>query len=214
MLKKTVKNFLSQHKNIWLSSKSLYQKNTFGTIIGTLFLVALLTSIYKVEIQLAYTIIFGSLTAFFSYGAFNFSMEKFRFDLLDKRWEIYQSALTFCSVINQFGTLIPTIDNHKEIELAKEAAGNSFRGIGYHKYRALFGEDVINIFEELNDHYAFFSTRSKDEFNDKESRSLFVTDVSKRLQRIREIINLLPIIFSPYVYFGQYKNLKNNDYSL
>jgi len=147
---------------------------------------------------------FSAITALFSYWAYKFSKEKFRLDLFDKRWEVYENTLEFCSRVTQQGTLRMRKDNQEEILAALKAAENSFRGTGWHKTRALFGEEIHTLFEQLNESYAWLSAYSERPSNSKESdewpqkmydNSMFIWNTVQRL----------PDVFKPYIYFGDYK---------
>jgi hypothetical protein len=47
--------------------------------------------------EAVFTTLFSAITAWFSYLAYRFSEERFRLDLLDRRWVIYEGVLEFCS---------------------------------------------------------------------------------------------------------------------
>jgi hypothetical protein len=141
------------------------------------------------------TTIFSTLTAVFAYLAYGFSKEKFRLDLFDKRFAIYEETLKFCSQVMAEGSAK---------EKAIMAAEGSFRGIGYHKAQALFGEDIHELFSRLNKSYAWLSA-----FAQAPSGSM-TPDVwarahTEQLNFIWDTANKLPELFRSYMYFGDYK---------
>ncbi len=154
------------------------------------------------------TIIFSFFTVLFSLLAYKHSKDRFRLDLLEKRWVVYQETLEFCSVVMKHGG-IPEHGKdegrNEEIVNALINAENSFRGIGYHKTRSLFGSDIHERFDELNKAYAWFVTRPKTEG--------WALKEHDYLMDVYNIIQELPDLFRPYVYFGDYKN-RWDDYGL
>ena len=160
-------------------------------------------AIYIGNLQLLYTAFFGALTAFFSYLALSFTREKFRLDLLERRWVIYENVLNFCSIASRNNTLSFSNKNIAEIKEAHDAAEQSFRGIGYHKNRSLFGEDMIPLFNEVDDYYIWLHGIYNQDTT--EDRKKWSSDLLQKLKRNSEIINSLPDIFKPYIYFGDYK---------
>ncbi len=139
-----------------------------------------------------------------TYWACIYSKEKFRLDLLDKRFEIYTKTLEFCSRVAAGGTLQVRLNNQKNIERAIKAAHESFRGIGYHKTRALFGNEIWDLFDKLNDSYAALIAYGDGSSNDEEGQK-FAKLTSDALLDIISISNDLPNHFKSYVYFGNYK---------
>lgn len=140
-----------------------------------------------------------------TYWACLFTKEKFRLDLLDKRFEIYERTLEFCGLVTTAGTLHPKDDDKGVVLAAIQAAEKSFRGIGYHKARALFGPEVSELFEKLNNSYAYLSAFG----NVNPSVNPRYADVPEKicghLTFIFETSGKLPEYFRPYVYFGDYK---------
>lgn len=139
----------------------------------------------------------------FSYNAYIYTKEKFRLDLLDKRWEIYENTLEFCSLVTQYGSLTPTGQNDEKINQAIQAAHESFRGIGYHKTRALFGKDIYQLFEKLNESYAFLRSNIKAP-SDPNKHDAWAEKTHQHDIFIWETVNSLPEVFKPYIYFGDY----------
>ncbi len=82
------------------------------------------------------------------------------------------------------------------------ATQESFRGIGYHKARALFGEDIAAIFKELNDSYVYISVYGRlrpDAAGYEPDKYWYHVNLTV------EIADRLPSLFKPYVYFGDHK---------
>lgn len=151
------------------------------------------------------TLVFSGVTAYFSFWAYRFSHEKFRLDLFEKRWAIYEQTLEFCSYVNRHGSLVPNDQNREELANALKAAQNSFRGIGLHKARALFGNDVNDELNKLNAHYSWLLS-FPNPISDSDQSQL-VQEKWERLINIGETANELPIIFQKYIYFGDFKSL-------
>jgi hypothetical protein len=146
-------------------------------------------------------ILISSVALGFSYYAYRFSKEKFRLDLLDRRWEIYEQALTFCSVVVTHAGLPKHGKDeriNKSIVLGLEAAHDSFRGIGLHKTTSLFGSEVHEKFNQLNKMYAWLVAQPRNEG--------WVEEEYQNLSYILKTIEELPTLFKPYVYFGDYKD--------
>lgn len=146
-------------------------------------------------------VLLSSVALGFSYYAYRFSKERFRLDLLARRWEIYEQVLKFCSVVITHGGLPKHSEDestNRSVVSALEAAHESFRGIGLHKAKSLYGPEVHEKFEQLNQMYAWFiaSPRTED----------WVKTEQQYLLDILKIIEDLPILFKPYIYFGDYKD--------
>jgi hypothetical protein len=139
------------------------------------------------------------VAAVFAFFALIYSKEKFRLDLLDRRFEIYQKALEFCTVIFEQGSLDPNERNREAIIHALQAAHESFRGIGHHKTKALFGEDVSVLFDKINKSFSYISTHGR--IVDRDPQTYW-----KHVNFIAELPGQLPELFKPYIYFGDYKN--------
>ncbi len=164
----------------------------------------------KEEFQVLPVVIFSGLTAVFSFCAYKFAHEKFRLDLFEKRWEIYEKTLGFCSKVTTHGG-IPKHSNNEELNKdatdAIIAAHESFRGIGLHKTRTLFGEDIHELFDKLNDSYSWLVSFEEQPIDAKE-RSEWSQKERDHLIFVWETIKSLPDVFKPYMYFGDYKEFK------
>lgn len=149
----------------------------------------------------------SSVALWFSYLAYLFSEERFRLGLLDRRFEIYNNTLDFCSHVMQEGDLKLNDRNKDQIEKAFKSAHESFRGIGWHKSRALFGEDIQEVFEKLNKIYSWLLAYSHDPdvLDDPEKVMKHAEEWSNHMTTIWKIVNELPELFRPYIYFGDYK---------
>lgn len=150
---------------------------------------------------------FSAITALFSYWAYKFSQDRFRLDLFDKHWEVYEHTLKFCSKVTQQGTLKMREDNQEQILAALKAAENSFRGTGWHKTRALFGEEIHSLFEQLNKSYALLSAYGERPSDPKESAE-WPQKMYDNSMFIWNTVKTLPDVFKPYMYFGDYKSAK------
>lgn len=132
-----------------------------------------------------------------AYLACWYTAEKLRLDLLDRRFEIYRDVLTFCSVVTQHGTLRADENNREEIAKAILAAEGSFRGIGIHKSRALFGSDIHEFLNGVNRNFACIIA-----FQDDDSK---IDEYYASVMAVWDAIGVLPDKFKPYVYFGDYR---------
>jgi hypothetical protein len=158
--------------------------------------VLFLVSIKKLE--LIPTTMLSTIAVYFSYYAYLFSREKFRLDLYKDRLKIYEGALTFQSTVVKHGGLTAgtTEDSKKEILQAFLAAEESFRGLGYHRHKFLFGKDIQEYFKRLNEDYAWL--RSYGPQNQPAAHTERVHDVYKKLEQ-------LPDLFAPYLSFAEYR---------
>ncbi len=150
---------------------------------------------------------FSVITLHFSYLAYQFSQDKFRLDLFDKRWEVYKNTLEYCSIVTQQGRLVMTEDNKDQIANALRAADNSFRGIGWHKTRFLFGVEIYLLFKKLNESYAWLASYSERPSDPKESAE-WPKKMYDNSMFIWNTVQTLPDVFKPYIYFGDYKSVK------
>ncbi len=168
-----------------------------------MFIASVVIIVHAQKLEILPATFFSVSTALFSHLAYKFAKEKFRLDLFDKRWAVYEHALEFCSRVTQQGTLIRRKDNEEAILAALKAAENSFRGTGWHKTRALFGNDIYQLFDQINKSYAWLSS-----FGDQPPQHRaadWPEKMEKNLMFIWETVGKLPEIFKPYVYFGNYK---------
>lgn len=150
---------------------------------------------------------FSAITVLFSYWAYKFSQDKFRLDLFDKRWEVYEHTLEFCSYVTQYASLNMKEENKEPLIAAINAAHNSFRGIGWHKTQALFGEEIHTLFKKLNESYGWLSTYSERPLDPQESAE-WPQKRHDNSMVIWNTIQTLPDVFKPYIYFGDHKNAK------
>ncbi len=147
---------------------------------------------------------FSGTTALFAYYAFRFSEDRFRLDLLDRRWTIYENILEFCSRVIQQGPLRLDEASREQTLRTIKAAEQSFRGTGWHKSNALFGPDVIVKLEELNKSFSWLSVRYQAPEGVTE-RQKWETEWINHIEFVLATANALPDIFKPYVYFGDYR---------
>lgn len=196
-IKNVFHNFLRRCSNLRKTIKRI-----LPLILFFLFAGGSLFFLFSID-QLQYvpSTLLSTLAALFGYYAFQFSHEKFRLDLLDKRWQVYEQVLKFCSAVMKEGG-IPKHSKNEAMNAtaleALQAAHESFRGIGYHKYKSLFGPEVYEEFEKLNKAFTWFVTRHKE--------GDWVQTEYDHLEYVTELLAQLPDKFKPYVYFGDYKN--------
>lgn len=185
--------------NLYLGIPS--QKNFFiGAGVLAIICTALLLYLNKPELvpQLWTSIV----VAILSYWACTFTAEKLRLDLFDRRFEIYKNTLEYCSTVFAYASLERRDENREQIDRAIEAAHQSFRGIGYHKTKALFGDDIVTPFNQLNTSYAYIST-----FGNERARAADF-DAREYWRHVNETIRIseeLPALFKNYMYFGDHK---------
>jgi hypothetical protein len=175
-----------------------------GLLLVTALSVLLLANQDKLELMP--TTLFSATTVLLSYFAYRFSAERFRLDLLDRRWVIYEGVLEFCSRVTAQGGLSFDERSREETLKAVDTAQQSFRGIGWHKSKALFGSDVIGLLEKLNKSFAWLSAHDRGP-SDPAKRSEWSEDWERHALFVFETANSLPEIFKPYVYFGNYKKM-------
>jgi hypothetical protein len=141
-----------------------------------------------------------------SYYAHTSAKEKLRLDLLEKRFEIYEKVLEFCGLVTKHGTLTARPDNREEIEQALNAAYQSFLGIGLHKTRSLFGEDIYSFFSDLREKYIYLITHPYPTIPLPDQQQ--AEWAQKNMESINFILlsaEKMPDLFKPYVYFGNYR---------
>lgn len=189
---------------LWKKAKSMNMESLVYLGLASIVIVLgiLLFDMHKLELLPA--TFFSATTAAFSYLAYKFSKEKFRLDLFEKRWVVYENTLEFCSRVTQQGSLRRTDNNQAEIVAALQAANNSFRGLGWHKTRALFGDEIYELFDKLNHSYSWltaFSERPSDPIQS----AAWPQNMLEHSTFIWETVNSLPDVFKPYVYFGDYR---------
>ena len=139
--------------------------------------------------------VFAGFTAYFSYHAYRFSKEKFRLDLFERRFEIYLKVMEFCSIVMKYGSLRENKNNSEEIIKAFQAAHESFRGIGFHKTHALFGEDVHVEFQKLNNSFAWLASFSDPETGEG-NRAQWATEKARHMTIIVDMTNSLQNYFT------------------
>lgn len=144
----------------------------------------------------------------FSYLAYKYTKEKFRLDLMEKRWEIYLNVTKFCSSVTSNGVLHIKEGESSSTIKSKingiKAAEESFRGLGWHKYKMLFGDDIDKVMNDLNSCFAQLTTKGFDP-DQEEYKEWKKADFEKG-NLASNILGRLPELFKPYLYFGDYKN--------
>src|SRR5262249_38609200 len=135
-------------KRLWLKSRS--HDVIMGYALATAILVIYTVIYFKGSVDNLPTTIFSTGTLVFAYFAYRFSREKFRLDLFEKRFAVYEATLAFCSRAMQGPLRAVRPDQRIAVQEALKSAEASFRGIGYHKARALFGKDIQNLLDRIN----------------------------------------------------------------
>ncbi len=177
----------------WLSF-SQYERAAALIFAGIFTLFALmLWNVSKLELV---PTSFGAIaTAAFAFLAFRFSKERFRLDLSHERWKIYENLVIFCSLAMQTGL------TSKE---AIAAADGSFRGMGYHRSRSLFGMDIAELLGKLNESYSWLISHGNAPEGDTQ-RDDWAEKSAKHEGFVWETVNKLPEHFKGYLYFGDYR---------
>ena len=139
---------------------------------------------------------FGAIAAAaFAFLAFRFTKEKFRLDLFEKRWSVYEGIVQFCSVATQTGVIG---------EAAYKAAGQCMRGTGYHKTKALFGPEILELINRLNESSNWLEAHGGAPLGDA-AQATWAEKTHEHEMNIFNTVNELPKKFEPYLFFGEYK---------
>jgi len=138
-----------------------------------------------------------------SYWGLVYTRERLRLDLFEKRFAIYDNLLTYCSSLMQLGTLEHTPERAAEVEAAINAAHESFRGLGFHKAKALFGPDIEKLLNDMNRRFAIIVSQgsARSRADPKFDARLYWEQVQFTVGQASK----LPDYFRPYLYFGDYK---------
>ncbi|MEO9167422.1 MAG: hypothetical protein ABI230_03375 [Aestuariivirga sp.] len=143
-------------------------------------------------------------TAIFAFLAYRFAKEKFRLELFEKRWSVYEKVLEFCSRVVQVGGIRNTPNESEAFRATLAAAEGSFKSIGFHKTKALFGDDIHQLFEKLNQSYSWLASFSERP-SDPEASASWPQQMHDHTMFIWNTVNELPEKFKPYIYFGDYR---------
>jgi len=143
--------------------------------------------------------LFTAVAAWFSYAALRYSREKFRLDLYEKRLEIYSNTVEFCSRVIQTGLLRDTPEQRSQNVETMDIAMKCFRGLGYHKSRALFGSDIHELFKKLNTACSYLSIYPTPQDDAQQQQWLHHHEF------ITKTVDELPHLFAPYMHFGDYR---------
>jgi hypothetical protein len=187
---------MKKYKVNWLS---------FFAALGYLGFVIFL---YKIdELSSIPTFTVACLALIFSYFAYEYSKEKFRLELMEKRLEIYENVVKFCSTSITYAGLSKheKEDEHTTQQKIEgiEAAHKAFRGLGYHKYKMLFGPDIEEIFKKLNKSFAIMVVKGHNSSSPEYQE--WIKKENDQLKFISDTLTELPNHFRPYLYFGDYK---------
>jgi hypothetical protein len=134
-----------------------------------------------------------------SFHAHKHTKEQFRLNLFDKRFEIYENLLKFCSFAQYRGDIYSRNMTPEEFRQMGFFADSSFRGFGYHKSKAFFGPDIDIQLDKLNKLYSYLVVTPPHGDN--------ATEYYEKFSEIMKIVNELPDIFRSYIYFGDHKIL-------
>ena len=157
--------------------------------------------------ELGVTIIFGMITAGFSYLAYFYTKEKFRHDLLNKRWPIFKTIIEVSNIASKL-TDIPlnkddrqvTENTYKEWVDKLKPAQDKLKKINHQEVISLFGKDIL---EHINVVYGSLSACITTPYNYTTTTS--VQSRNENITRLRKNSEHLIELFSPYMDFSQYK---------
>jgi hypothetical protein len=156
------------------------------------------------------TVFFAAIAAFFTYKSYISSEERFRLDLFEQRFKIYEELIVFCSSVLAIGGIKPGAsigDQYfDQVKRLYDAADNSFRGLGYHKATALFGEDVRKLLENINSTYSWLIAFNRRPPVGTPGYDTWPDQWAKHITFLHNICTDLPKMLRPYVYFGDVKN--------
>lgn len=189
-------------KSKWKSYLGVPAQEYFFLSAGVLAAVSTALLFYLGKPELVPQLWTSIIVAILSYWACTFTAEKLRLDLFERRFDIYKNTLEYCSTVFAYASLERREENREHIDRAIEAAHESFRGIGYHKTKALFGDDIVALFNRLNTSYAYIST-----FGSERARGQNF-DSAEYWRHVNETIKIseeLPALFKNYMYFGDHK---------
>src|SRR5688572_30652862 len=130
---------------IWISVKKRIQTlNTGDKIFLFTVCLTLILGILMEPSELG-TFLFTAVAAFFTYKSYIASNEEFRFGLFNERLKIYEALIVFCSEVLTHGGIREGSEDNERLLRIFSSAQDSFRGTGYHRSRALFGNDVVKL---------------------------------------------------------------------
>lgn len=156
------------------------------------------------------SVLFTGMAACFSYEGYRYNKEKFRLELFEKRWEVYESTIKFHEFVIKNRGLVTNLkeSDNEEMRQAEKLAHECFFGIGGHRSKFLFGNDVRGNFNELEN---FFRDKAfEPSYGPYATDSYFgseegMTKLVSHQKFIEENLEKLFTLFSPYLYFGDYK---------
>ncbi len=175
-------------------------------VLSAFFLVLPLTVLFFVATSFDYgskgsfpTFLTASLAACFSYQALQYTREKFRLDLFEKRYEVYLNIWTFldfCIQMGRMGFLQDEInDNAHRLRCL---SNDALYRIGSHKSRLLFGKEISDFLVAIRKVYAYWSSFPLTSENSEKKAQDMMFFVSS--------IENLPQIFAPYISFAEYRD--------
>lgn len=151
--------------------------------------------------ELIVTIIFGAVAAWFSWLAYCHSKEKFRLELLDKRWPIYEQLTNVHNKLKIAGLYHDAQPSDRtDIAALLRAAYNELERINLCQLEALFGEDVRytldNILNRMEKICVYTGEKDVD---------TCISDQKDEIKSLLEQLESLPSVFKLYMDFSSYK---------
>ncbi len=173
-----------------------FETDVFIMLMTVLFIAGTILALSTGKEEILPTFYISCLSLIIIYQGSRDSWNKFRLELFEERYVIYEELLKFAT---------ETLKN-AEISLeAAQAAEKSFRNLKYYKSQFLFGNDIKKYFDEINSSFAWLSA-----FNDNQNISNWEIAQRGHFERIEEIFDKATEIFTPYLYFGDVKEIKTN----
>ena len=177
------------------------EKHLVKTIIG-IFAVSFVISIIGGTSTLVSSVSLPLITAIFAFLAYKYNKEKFRLELFDKRWEVYENISILCLTIQKYKRIRPmhgsTKTTYNDLRKAYDSIKKLSNEEGYHLRSLLFSNDIEDAFTKIDMAYKFL-------WNHYENN----TDEGGEWDHYKNIVDIeknLPELFKPYLYFGDYRN--------
>lgn len=188
---------------MWFFWKKFLASSYFPlTVFGLLFLS--LTSIFYLEktwnYYPAFFVAFFALV--FTYLAYEFTKEKFRLDLFEKRLEIYEKFLVYCRLCVGINFYSPKLDEDSRYQELQSLDDEFIKKL-LPRMKLLFGIEVENAFKQVRDNFVILESIKFSLPQDIDRD--FKIGKEKRRSQINLILKDLPNMFQKYIYFGTYK---------
>lgn len=195
------------NKYIHQIKMQFFRERNWAIIIGTLSLGGGFWIFYCLnKFENVPTFFLAWIASIFAYLSFNNVREKIRLELFEKRFSSYQGCLHVCSLILKNGNIPDAKKFLEEREAFEKSANESFRGYGYHFSYFLFGNDIKDLYNEVNRIYSHLSAYSDKAISELhgERRLEAIEKRHKYLERTWEITQQMPASFSKYLDMGDY----------